>query len=168
MSTQVGNTVVGVFDTQAQAQKAVTELRRLGFMESQIGVASKHGSLDGATNAEEMGENAAEGATTGALAGLSVGALWGIGIAAGMLPAIGPVIAGGTLAAIAASAATGAAAAGVAGALIGAGVSDTDASYYEGEFNRGRVIVTVNTNTRQAEAERVIHQFEGSSRSVNV
>ena len=50
-------------------------------------------------------------AAAGILAGRRSGARWGIGIAAGVLPMIGPVIAGGTLAAIAASRRLGASAA---------------------------------------------------------
>jgi len=167
-NTRNDNVVVGVFQSQSQAQAAVQELRRLGFGETDIGVASKYDSVAGESDADDVGEDAATGATAGAVAGLGVGALWGMGIAAGMLPAIGPVIAGGTLAAIAASAATGAATAGVAGALIGAGFSDADAQYYDDEFKRGRVIVTVHAGTRSAEAESVIQQYEGYNRSTSV
>ena len=56
-----------------------------------------------------------------------MGALWGLGILAGIVPAIGPAIAGGTLAAILSSAAAGAATAGVAGALIGLGIPEDEA-----------------------------------------
>jgi hypothetical protein len=51
--------------------------------------------------------------------------------AAGVLPAIGPVIAGGLLAAVAASAAAGAAAGGIVGALIGLGIPEEEARYSE-------------------------------------
>ncbi len=61
-----------------------------------------------------------------------------------MLPAIGPVIAGGALAAIAASAAGTAAAGGLIGALVGLGIPEEEAKYYESEFNEGRTVVTVN------------------------
>lgn len=166
MVNRVDRTVVGVFDSHDQAQRAVKELLSLGFMERQIGVASKQGTVSGAGNTEVS--DASSGAATGAAAGLGVGALWGIGIAAGLLPAIGPVIAGGTLAAIAASAATGAAAAGLAGALLGAGLSDEDAAYYDDEFNHGRVIVTVDAGSRTAEVESVISRYEGHSRPVSV
>lgn len=166
MKTRVDGNVVGVFHSHVQAQRAVNELRRLGFSESQIGVASKQGTMEGTHDTEAVSRDTAAGATTGAVAGLGVGTLWGIGIAAGVLPAIGPVIAGGTLAAIAASAATGAATAGIAGALIGAGLSEEDATFYEDEFKSGRVIVTVNAGGRSAEAESVINQYEGYTRPV--
>lgn len=168
MEDRVDGTAVGVFHSHEQAQRAVKELRRLGFSETQIGVASKQGAIRGASNTEAVALDTTAGAATGAAAGLGIGALWGIGIAAGLLPAIGPVIAGGTLAAIAASAATGAATAGLAGALLGAGLSDEDVAYYDDEFKQGRVIVTVNAGSRNSEAEIVISQYEGYSRPVPV
>jgi uncharacterized protein (TIGR02271 family) len=82
-----------------------------------------------------------------------------LGIIAGVLPAIGPAIAGGTLAAILSSAAAGAAAAGIAGALVGLGIPKDEAEYYEGEFQSGRTLVTVKGGTRNDEALRVMRQF---------
>ncbi len=164
MSVTTGNTVVGVFNSQSQAQAAVNELRRVGFAESSIGVASKHENVDGARGVTDADAKSTTGAATGAAVGLGTGALWGLGILAGVLPAIGPVIAGGTLAAIAASAATGAAAGGLGGALIGLGVSETDVKYYDSEFTQGRVIVTVDAGTRAAEAETILRNQGGYNR----
>ena len=70
--------------------------------------------------------------------------------------AVGPVIAGGLLASILASAATGAAAGGLVGALLGLGFSEEEARAYETEFSGGRVIVTVRTHGRYAEASRIL------------
>ncbi|KAA1261164.1 Stress response protein YsnF [Rubripirellula obstinata] len=136
-------TVVGVFHSHAEAQKAVRDLKNAGFTEEQIGIAAKDhdGSYGKQTKTE--GNHAAEGATAGAVGGLGAGALWGLGIVAGALPAVGPVIAGGALAAVAASAAGTAAAGGLIGALVGLGIPEEEAEYYESEFNRGRTVVTV-------------------------
>ena len=79
-----------------------------------------------------------------------------LAIAAGFLPAIGPVIAGGILAAIAASAASGAAASTVVGALVGLGVTDEEAAYYDAEFKKGRTIVVLKGNDRRALAETIL------------
>jgi len=136
-------TAVAVFHTHAQAQKAVRELKEAGFTDAQIGVAAKD--HDGTYQEQTEGNMASEGATAGAVGGLGAGALWGLGIVAGVLPAIGPVIAGGALAAIAASAIGTAAAGGLVGALIGLGIPEEEAEYYEGEFNSGRTVVTVKT-----------------------
>ena len=148
-------TVVGVFHTHAQADRAVAELKKAGFDDDQIGVASRD---EEGTFQEQTGETMAEeGAVAGAATGLGAGALWGLGIVAGALPAIGPVIAGGALAAIAASAAGAAAAGGLIGALIGLGIPEEEAEYYHGEFESGRTIVTVKSGAaRYAEARRIL------------
>jgi uncharacterized protein (TIGR02271 family) len=148
------NTVVGVFHSHNEAQQAIQRLKENGFTDEQISVITRNqeGSFAEQTD-ETMAE---EGATIGATAGLATGALWGIGIAAGLLPAIGPVIAGGTLAAILASAGTAAAAGGVVGGLIGLGIPEEEAEYYEGEFERGRTIVTVKCDSGDADRVRQI------------
>jgi uncharacterized protein (TIGR02271 family) len=86
-----------------------------------------------------------------------------LGILAGVLPAIGPAIAGGTLAVLLSSAAAGAAAAGLAGALIGMGLSKEEAEYYEGELKAGRTIVTVHAGSRRDEAMHILRQHGGYS-----
>jgi hypothetical protein len=155
MATQ-RNVVVAVFEDRQKAQRAIDELRLAGFREEQIGVAGRHPEFP--SDAYQGETYAEEGAAAGVLSGAAVGGLWGIGIAAGLLPAIGPVIAGGTLAAIFASAATGAAVAGVAGALIGMGIPEEEARYYEGEFKAGRTVVTVQADGRSEEAVNVLRR----------
>lgn len=160
--TTLRTTAVGVFHDRDQAQAAVSELRRLGFPENDIGVAYRgEERITGASGVEGHGSHAAEGAGVGAATGAGVGALWGLGIMAGVLPAIGPAIAGGTLAAILSSAAAGAAAAGLAGALIGAGIPEEEAEYYESEFKAGRFVVTVRTESRYDEAAKVLRRHGG-------
>jgi uncharacterized protein (TIGR02271 family) len=159
MAATQATTVVGVFEDRAAAQRAVNELKRLGFDDNQIGVISRERSEGGDAGDDDEGSYAGEGAAAGLATGAGVGALWGLGIIAGVLPAIGPAIAGGTLAAILSSAAAGAAAAGIAGALVGLGIPKDEAEYYEGEFKSGRTLVTVKGGTRNDEALRVMRQF---------
>ena len=79
---------------------------------------------------------------------------------AGVLPAIGPVIAGGALAAIAASAAGTAVAGGLVGALIGMGISEDEAEYYDREFEQGRTVVTVKASGAQYQtAHRILDRY---------
>jgi outer membrane lipoprotein SlyB len=73
-----------------------------------------------------------------------------------MLPALGPVIAGGLLASILASTAAGAAAGGLVGSLVGLGLSEENARSFEFEFARGRVIVTVRGGDRFDQASRTM------------
>jgi uncharacterized protein (TIGR02271 family) len=158
--TAARTTAVGVFRTRDEAQRAVTELRRLGFKEADIGVASRDGkTVAGATKVKDAGSKAATGAAAGVATGAGVGALWGLGILSGLIPGIGPAIAGGTLGILLSSAAAGAAAAGLAGALIGLGLSETEAKYYEKEFRAGRTIVTVKAGRRYDEAVAVLRRF---------
>jgi uncharacterized protein (TIGR02271 family) len=147
-------TAVAVFHSHAEAQQAVRDLKAAGFTDEQIGIAAKD--LEGNYQEQSEGNMASEGATAGAIGGLGAGALWGLAIVAGVLPAIGPVIAGGALAAIAASAAGTAAAGGLIGALIGLGIPEEEAEYYESEFDRGRTVVTVKTGPRNYAKARSI------------
>jgi len=160
MTKYTRNSVVGVFENHTNAQRAVDELRRAGFRDDEIGVASQDRS-GGTVTQKTEGNFAGAGAATGALAGAGIGAAWGLGIMAGVLPAIGPVIAGGTLAAIAASAGLGAAAAGIAGLFIGMGIPEDEANYYEDEFKAGRTIVTVKADNRYDEAAAIIRRNNG-------
>jgi len=152
--------VVGVFRTKQQAQKAIEELRQAGFKANQIGVVARDKKLAKELKASEE-TYAEEGAAAGAATGLAVGGLWGLGIAAGLLTPIGPVIAGGTLAGILASAATGAAVAGLAGFLIGLGVPEEDTRFYEKEVKAGRILVTVKAGAKAAEAREILQRNEG-------
>ena len=162
MSFATQTTIVGVFANQSHAQEAIRDLKRMGVRDEQIGMVTRH-DHDHATHAPAVGDGnmAAEGAAVGAATGAGVGALWALGIAAGALPAIGPVIAGGVLSAVIASAAGGAATAGLIGALIGLGVSEDDARYYEGEVKSGRTLVTVRSAERSSEVAEVFRNHGG-------
>lgn len=160
MATRKGNKqamVVGVFEDRQKAQQAVQELRRLGFEEDQIGVASRE--MGGTPKTPKEGTYAEEGAAAGLAAGAGIGALWGLGILSLGLPAIGPAIAGGILGTLLSSAAAGAVAATLAGALIGLGIPEKEASYYDTEFKAGRTIVTVRADGRSDEAWAVLQRY---------
>lgn len=140
-------TAFGVFPDRASAARAVGALRRAGYTDDQIGLL---GPGDVAPPGERSGlendpthtrweEGTGIGAAAGGLAGLGFGAA----VAAGLIPAIGPVIAGGTLVALLASAGAGATVGTVVGGLAGLGVPEDEARYYESEVGAGRVLVTV-------------------------
>jgi len=153
-------TVVGVFEDRRDADQAVADLKKAGFRDDQIGVAMRH--TEGATGAAataDTGETyAEEGAATGLLAGLGLGALAGLGVLSGVIPVIGPAIAGGTLGVLLSNAAAGAAVAGLAGALIGSGIPEEEAKYYHAEFEAGRTIVTVTADGRYDEACNILRR----------
>ncbi len=167
MATGKHTTVIGVFDTHARAQQAVAELRAAGFLDEQIGFAARQGTTHEHRTVASS-DFAAEGAATGLAAGAGLGALWGIGIVTGVMPVLGPALAGGALAAILSSAVAGAAVAGLAGALVGLGIPRDEAEYYEREFEAGRVIVTVAAEGREPEARLIIERNGGYDQASRV
>jgi hypothetical protein len=167
MKTLLGSTVVGVFEDRLHANNAITQLHQAGFGENQVGVAMRHaeGVPDAASN--EHDTHTGSGALTGALTGLGLGALAGLGVLAGVIPVVGPAIAAGTLGVILSNAAAGAGIAGLVGALVGAGIPEHEAKYYQGEFEAGRAIVTVNAGGRSEEATSILRRcgaYDMSSR----
>jgi hypothetical protein len=165
------NIVTAVFEDQARAREAIHALKAAGFDEAQIGLTSRD--RDGVHVAQERAEHvgesyASEGALSGVAAGVGIGALWGLGILAGALPAIGPAIAGGTLAIMLSSAAAGAAAAGVTGALVGLGIPKEDAEYYESEVIAGKTVVTIDAGERESDARAIVEGYGGRDRASNV
>lgn len=154
MAATKSTTVVGVFEDRMRADQAVQDLRAAGFSESQIGVITRH---DPAIAGEHHEDTKADsGAVAGALTGAGLGALAGLGILAGIIPVVGPALVGGTLGILLTNAAAGAGIAGLAGALIGAGMTEEEANYYEGEIGAGRTVVTVQANGRADEARATL------------
>jgi len=160
MTSKQRSTLVGIFESHDDAVRAIDDLRAAGF--DQIGIAAKQedgsATTTGSTDAEETASDSGSGALTGALAGAGLGALAGLGILAGVIPVIGPAIAGGTLGILLSNAAAGAGLAGLTGALVGAGLSEDEATYYQDEFQSGRTIVTVNAGARLDEAETILRR----------
>lgn len=147
------NLVSAVFDTHAEAERAVSELRTAGVSDSAISIVAKHDgentTTDGSGETQEFVGKVAAGAGIGTL----------LGIAALAIPGVGPLVAAGAIAsaAIPAAAITGAALGGAVGGLekvmTDHGVSRVDASYYEGRINDGAVFVSVDTNAASISPE---------------
>src|SRR5262249_47500372 len=120
MPVLLRSTVIGVFDTHAQAHQAVEELRRAGFRNDDFAVVMHHKEkaevtdLDAAKAAQVTGKTKAEeGLIAGAVAGAVAGGLMGL------IPGVGPVLTIGVLAGSLFGVAAGAAGGGIVGALIG-------------------------------------------------
>lgn len=156
-------TIVGVFENRSDAEAAIREMKSYGILENDIGMVVRHANGREFTDppASDAGTKAVEGAAVGAAAGAGVGALWALGIAANVLPVIGPIVSGGLLAAVLASAAGGAATAGLVGALVGLGIPEEDANFYESELKSGRTIVTVRAPDHSNEVYDIIHRHNG-------
>lgn len=143
--------ISAVFDTEAEADRALADLRAAGIPDRALSIIAKH---DGrTTETSGTGETHTHGGGSilrGLLGGGAAGA--GLGVAALAIPGVGPLAA---LGAIAASAVPEAMAIGGAlGATAGAlnevfskhGASPEDARYYSEHVERGGTFVSVDVN----------------------
>jgi hypothetical protein len=159
---QSRDTVVAVFDDRDDAQDAINAMRDAGFAADDISILARDRDTAGRL-ADDTGTEAAAGAATGALAGGLLGGVagWLVGIGALAIPGVGPIIAAGPIAAALGGAALGAASGGIIGALTGAGVPEDEATYYDEEFRRGGIVVTLQARGRYDEARRIMHEHGG-------
>jgi hypothetical protein len=161
------NTAVGIFADRETARDAVRALQAAGFTDSQIGLISRHmdrGERTGFEN-DPTHTHWEEGAGIGAAAGALTGTGLGIAVVAGLIPPLGPVVAGGTLMALLASAGAGATAGTVIGGLIGLGIPEDEATAYETDVTAGRTLITVAGGTRYAEAVEILRRHGATVRN---
>jgi hypothetical protein len=157
-------TVVALFENQADAEQAIRDLKQAGFPKEAIGVVLRDPAYarEAAPPPDTTpfpGEIASGGVVGGGILGGVVGLLAGVGALA--LPGVGPVIAGGVLVTSLTGAGLGAAAGGVLGALIGLGIPDVSARYFEAGVRRGSVLVTVDAGARGDAARDVLRFSRG-------
>jgi hypothetical protein len=141
-----------VFDSQEEAERAMSELRSAGINENSISIIGRHGEQSGTSgdNDDDDAGDKASGAAKGALGGAVGGAL--LGVAALAIPGVGPLAAAGAIAssaipgAAAIGAGAGAAAGGLSGLLANHGVSDDDAHYYEDRIHQGGIFLSVDSD----------------------
>lgn len=139
VSTQKSNlTVIGIFESKFDAEKAVTALRQQGFSNEEINIISKKQSQDEDTDVvdDDIMDGTLTGATIGGIGGLIVGA------GALMIPGIGPILAMGPIAA----ALSGAMVGGLAGGLIDWGIPSVDSKHYEEEVSNGSILAIIRTD----------------------
>jgi len=157
----MSKSVIGIVDTQVQAEQVVSQLTAAGFRASDISalLPDRQGTKD---FAHENNTKAPEGAVTGAGAGGALGGTLGLlaGIGALAIPGLGPFIAAGPLLAALSGAAAGATVGGVAGALIGLGIPEVEAKRYEGKLKGGNILISVHTKSsdEQKRAEAALKQ----------
>lgn len=169
----MSRTITRLFDTYADAERAVAELERLGVPHRDIslvannthGAHDHHGgftSEDGHTTGDHAAADAGKGAATGGVVGGVGGLLAGLGLLA--IPGLGPVVAAGWLAATVVGAGVGAAAGGAVGGLVGAlthaGETPENAEVYAEGVRRGGTLVSVKAHDDQAAAvEAALHNY---------
>ena len=139
-----------IFDTRAEAERAVQDLRSAGVPDSALSVVTQHDGTATTTGGDgEVTDDGHGSVVRGILGGGALGA--GLGIAALAIPGVGPLVAVGAIAAsaIPGAAAIGAAAGAAAGTvnetLVHHGVHEDDAGYYGDRLAGGGVFVSVDT-----------------------
>jgi hypothetical protein len=155
MTTQPAS---AMFDTQAEAQRAVADLRAAGVPDHAFSVVTRRegvtttADVDGEVTDEDHGSIA-----RGILGGGALGA--GLGVAALAIPGVGPLVAAGAIAAsavpgaMAIGAAAGAAAGSVNETLLKHGIDRDDADYYGDHLGHGGVLVSVDTSSSSVSYE---------------
>lgn len=154
--------VIGIVETQIQAERVVDQLQQRGIASGDISVLfpDKRGTKD---FAHEHHTKAPEGAIAGVGAGGVIGGTLGLlaGIGALAIPGVGPLIAAGPLMATLSGAAAGATVGGITGGLIGLGVPEFEAKSYEGKIRNGNILIAVHTDDGDTE-KRAKQIFESN------
>ena len=143
------NTIFGVFDDAAIARRAVDALRASPLKLDDVSIVSP-----AAENATHSDEDISAGQ------GAAVGAVWGglVGMAALLIPGVGPFIAFGMLGAALTGAVTGAVVGGITAALVDfSGIPEQDARHYEAMARDGKTLVAVKARDEDAnEVHRIL------------
>ena len=162
--------VTAIFDDHAQAERAVSALRRISVPDAHLSVIARRAhdvEVEG-----KHGDSAGARVGKGALAGAGIGAIFGL--AAALIPGVGPFITAGALAstlgatggAAAAGAIVGGTSGAIAGALSRAGYSHEEAAYYGPAVERGSVLVAVDTDAvNEASVRSVLNEYGGRTYS---
>lgn len=139
--------LVGIFQDEDQAIKAIKNLKVIGYKDDEISVIAKNredlDKIDKATDLDVRADNdkVIGGAAIGGVLG-GVGALLlELGVFA--IPGVGPLLAAGPIAVTLAGLVAGGAVGGIAGALVDAGIDEDDAQEYETYLARGDILVAV-------------------------
>lgn len=163
--------VSAVFDTQSEAERAVSELRSAGVDNKAISLIARHDGENRTTDGDGTDTTDAVQDVVGKTA-LGAGIGTALGIAALAIPGVGPFVAAGAIAAVAVpgaaltGAAVGAAAGGLAGLLTDHGVSEDDARYYETRVGEGGIFVSVDTSNSPihgSAAQDILYRSGGHS-----
>lgn len=148
----MAKTVLGVFDSPDQAERAASELQKEGFDRKEISIVAKEDSARGRSDdrggdrgGTTMKSSISGGVTTGGAIGGAAGLLAGVGALA--IPGIGPLVAAGPIAAVLSGAVTG----GVAGGLIDWGIPEESGRKYEQRVKEGKIVAAVRTDDDKVE-----------------
>lgn len=144
----MAKTVLGVFDSADQAERAADELQKRGFDRREISIVAKESSARGGGDDRDettMRSNISGGVATGGAIGGAAGLLAGVGALA--IPGIGPLVAAGPIAAALSGAVTG----GIAGGLIDWGIPEESGRRYEQRVKEGKIVTAVKSDDDKVE-----------------
>jgi uncharacterized membrane protein len=153
----VSETVIALYDDLEQAQAAVQELLANAFTGDDISVVMSDAARDYASQHGEppqMLNEVAKGAGGGAILGGMTGLL--VGLAALMVPGIGPALAAGPIAAALLGSGLGAAAGGIVGVLADLGLQQEHSRIYAEAVRRGGILLGVRALGERGELARTI------------
>ncbi len=160
-----------VFDTEAEADRAVSALRSAGVPDSALSIIAHHkGTTTTTSGAGDVTGEEHGSVIRGLLGGGALGA--GLAVAALAIPGVGPLAAAGAIAASAApeamaiGALAGAAAGGLNEGLQKHGISKEDASYYGDRIKGGSTLVSVDSSATGVSGEaarEILHRHGGHS-----
>ncbi|MCM3782829.1 general stress protein [Neobacillus mesonae] len=156
--------VVGIFETEEEASRAIEQLMSRGYSNEEISVITRS-KEDQRAIESETGTKAPEGIAAGAATGGVLGGVTGLlaGIGALAIPGVGPILAAGPIAATLTGAAVGAGAGGLVGGLVGLGIPEDEAREYEQSVEEGRILVLVD----QKYADTDVYGVFRDNRSLN-
>jgi hypothetical protein len=155
MSLSTATTVVGVFEDQAHAAKAIPALKQGGFTDAQIGIASRELARQFEGVAVKEQHRTEHGALAGALVGGGVGAALGLAGAA-FIPGVAPLLAGSLLLGALGGGAAGASVGVFAGTFIALGMSHEEAERNARHVEEGKAVLFVYAPGRQDEARAIM------------
>ncbi|MBB6227635.1 hypothetical protein FHS79_001804 [Polymorphobacter multimanifer] len=162
-----------IFDTEAEANRALGELRQAGVEDSSLSVIARHDGKNRTTSGSgEVTDEGGSNLLRGLLGGGALGA--GLGVAALAIPGVGPLAAAGVIAAsvvpeaMAVGAVAGAAAGGLNENLKKHGVNEEDSVYYGERIETGSIFIAVDTtaeNISEDQALDILYRNGGHSSS---
>jgi len=160
----VSKLVTGIFTSRPSAELASQELVKAGFPPEDISLLLTE-TTRGREFALRKSTKAPEGAATGATIGGVLGALAGglAAVASITVPGLAIVAAGPVVAALTGLGA-GAATGGLTGALLGLGIPEHEARFYNGEIERGGILVGVYVHGDRAKVAREILDSAGAEK----
>jgi uncharacterized membrane protein len=147
-------TILGIFDDPMAARHAMETLRDGPLPLEDVSIVSR-ATESGAAVGSDDDVSAGEGA--------AIGAVWGglVGLAALLIPGVGPFVAMGALGAALLGAVTGAVVGGIAAALIDfSGIPEAEARRYEALVHAGKTLLAVKARDKDAaEVQRILSSY---------